>query len=450
MGTVFWPERPRWGGRPGSRPARASLRRAGSCRFVLEGLRQPPDKQNEISKRLSVWWATMNELTLLILERDARICGCLCDLLQQMSGLSTRLEVRHGRSDGLEALAEIGVDLVFLSRAFVGADFAGLQEVRTRREIPVVVILPEDDVEYALRALEAGATYCVVADSWNPAGLRRSILESVEKLALRRAKREYRISLEESNRKLVLRNQEVEGFYQKISHELRTPLSSAREFVSLTLDEVSGPINQDQREHLLLARDGCDQLLAHIEDLIEVTRLDTGKLTLLRARGELGEVVERAVDSLRPEASRQRIELRAHVDPGLPELYIDAIRIRQVVANLVKNALKFTAKGGSVEVLVCMDPEDCGFVLASVRDTGRGIEPEHLERIFERLYQVESGEPGSETGLGLGLAISRELVWAHGGEIWADSEPGQGSRFMFRLPVVSAERSAPAIQEVPR
>jgi signal transduction histidine kinase len=128
------------------------------------------------------------------------------------------------------------------------------------------------------------------------------------------------------------------------------------------------------------------------------------------------------------------IRLQQHIPQDVPEVYIDKRRIMQVLLNLLSNALKFTSAGGEVMLRASHDLQQPGLVLVSVSDTGRGIEPEQLGQIFDRLYQVRSGDATIEGGLGLGLYICREIIKLHGGDIWVESMPGKGSTFFFTIP----------------
>jgi signal transduction histidine kinase len=247
-------------------------------------------------------------------------------------------------------------------------------------------------------------------------------------------------------RQLADRNTEIQLFYHTLSHELKTPLAAAREFICLVLDGLAGPLTETQREYLEIARDSCDQLRLHVNDLLDVTRLETGKMSIQRRPVALAELLEKVTELMRPEATRRQIQLSWSCEPDLPPALVDAQRIVQVLTNLVGNALKFTPVGGQVRLHAGRHPDQPRELRVSVSDTGPGIPPEHRERIFERLHQLDPpGATGaSRAGLGLGLYICRELVKLHGGRIWVESEPGHGSNFLFTLPL----EPAPAVREI--
>lgn len=241
--------------------------------------------------------------------------------------------------------------------------------------------------------------------------------------------------VERTNADLRRKNEEIQNFYHTLSHELKTPLTSAREFVSIVIDGLAGELNEIQREYLGIAMESCNQLRVCINDLLDATRLETGKLSVDLKPVAVGDLAQRVVTTLHPAATGKRIRLTCDVEPGLPQVELDEGRITQVITNLVNNALKFTAADGEIAVSVGASAEKAGFVEVSVSDTGCGVSPDQIDRIFDRLYQVRTGDSTTEQGVGLGLFICRELVRLHGGDIRVESEAGAGSTFTFDLPI---------------
>lgn len=245
---------------------------------------------------------------------------------------------------------------------------------------------------------------------------------------------ERTMQLQRTNKDLLRKNEEIESFYHTVSHELKTPLTSAREYVSLVLDKLAGPLTSEQREFLETSMESCDQMTLCINDLLDATRLQTGKLAVNPHPFSMDKLVQRVVALMAPAAEDKGISLQHVIEPDLPDVLIDEKRVAQVLTNLLDNALKFTPEGGEIVVKIGNSPRSLEFVLVSVSDTGRGIEPDRLGRIFDRLYQVKESDSMTQGGLGLGLSICQELVGLHGGEIWAESQPGKGSTFFFTVP----------------
>jgi PAS domain S-box-containing protein len=246
--------------------------------------------------------------------------------------------------------------------------------------------------------------------------------------------RRIQAELTESNRDLLAKNQEIQNFYHTLSHELKTPLTSAREFISIVMDGVAGGVNETQWEYLGIAKDSCDHMRICIDDLMDATRLETGKMTLELKAATLGPLLQRVITSMVPIAAEKEIALKLELEPELLELPMDENRIAQVLTNLLNNAIKFTPTGGEIMVRAATCAPSPNFVQVSVSDTGRGIAPEDQLRVFDRLYQVKAGDATTKQGVGLGLYLCRELVQLHGGTIWVESRVGEGSTFHFVLP----------------
>jgi PAS domain S-box-containing protein len=247
--------------------------------------------------------------------------------------------------------------------------------------------------------------------------------------------------LQKTNRDLLKKNREIENFYHTLSHELKTPLTSASEFVSIVIDGLAGSINDTQREYLEIAKDSCIQLRNCINDLFDATRLETGKLALQRKPVRLDLLARRVITAMLPTAREKEVSLTEDLQPGLAPALADEHRIIQVITNLLANALKHTGSGGSIHIRLRPSALSDDLLEFSVRDTGCGISPADQQHIFDRLYQVKTGD-ATTGGVGLGLYLSRELVQLHGGQIWVESQLGQGSAFTFVIPKAPSEEPA--------
>lgn len=242
--------------------------------------------------------------------------------------------------------------------------------------------------------------------------------------------------LEQTRRQqLELRDQ----FLSHVSHELRSPLTAIYQFVTILLDELAGDLSTEQREYLEIVLRNASQLRTMIEDLLEVTRVQTGKLSIEAQPTSIVELIDETVNCLRTLAGAKGIALSADVSAHLPLVYGDPQRIRQILRNLIENGIKFTPDHGTITIRAHLSDEEQHAIRIAVADTGCGISPEECEKIFERLYQGTSSIKASRKGLGLGLSICRELVSRHGGRIWVESQLGHGSTFFFTLPIAPLE-----------
>jgi signal transduction histidine kinase len=222
-----------------------------------------------------------------------------------------------------------------------------------------------------------------------------------------------------------------------VAHDLRNPLSTVMMGADAVLGTLSAQEHPAEHRYSELIHRAAQRMNRMIEDLLDVTRIEAGQLSVEPRPVAIDRVIQETLGMLQLVASGQGITLRSEVEPGLPPTYVDAARIHQVLSNLLGNALKFTPAGGTVTVRA--EPHPVGGVVVSVTDTGPGIPAEQLPHIFGRFWQAKRTD---RRGIGLGLSIAKGIVEAHGGEIWVESELGQGSRFVFTLPTAPAATPA--------
>lgn len=232
----------------------------------------------------------------------------------------------------------------------------------------------------------------------------------------------------------VTREKEVDRmkteFISVVSHELRTPLTVIREGVSLVMDGVLGATTDEQRNFLLMALKDIDRLGRIINNLLDISKIEAGKVELRRAEIDLAEAADHVLETFAARARTAGLELRKDFSAAPLRVYADRDKLVQVFTNLVSNALKFTEKG-SIEISI-RDEESQ--VVCGVRDTGRGISPENLKRVFGKFQQFGGKAVTGEKGTGLGLSIARGIVQLHQGQIWVESVQGEGTVFFFSIP----------------
>jgi len=220
-------------------------------------------------------------------------------------------------------------------------------------------------------------------------------------------------------------------FVSIVSHELRTPLTSIRGSLGLLEGGVAGELPLKARELTRIARTNTDRLIRLINDILDLEKMESGRLELRRSRVELGSIARTVFKELRPLATQAGVSLELG-SPAEDEVDADADRLHQVVTNLVSNAIKFSPDGGVVTLDI--DPVAADRIRTLVRDQGPGIHPRDLPRLFEKFSQVDSSPRRTRMGSGLGLVISKSIVEAHGGQIWVETAVGEGSTFIFDLP----------------
>ena len=267
------------------------------------------------------------------------------------------------------------------------------------------------------------------------------LLGTLEELHARKAEVErLNRELEETNRGVVALYAELEDktealrrasdmktrFISNVSHELRTPISSVLNLSRLLLDRIDGPLSAEQEKQVLFIRKSGETLQELIDDLLDLAKIESGRVAVLPTRFSVTELFGALRGMLRPLRMQDGLALVFEEPEGLPELHTDEGKLSQILRNLISNALKFTEQG---EVRVSARPGPHDTVVFSVRDTGVGIAPEDQERIFEEFVQVEGPHQRGVKGTGLGLPLSRRLAELLGGALTVDSRPGQGSTF---------------------
>jgi PAS domain S-box-containing protein len=276
-------------------------------------------------------------------------------------------------------------------------------------------------------------------------GLRKSGEEFAAEAAIQRVEVEGRNVYAAVLRDISARQRAEDALHQAIrsrdemmgivSHDLRNPANAVKMLArSILASSATHPLSDQVAEHVAIIQQAAEQIDALIQDLLDVTRLEGGRLMVAPKPTGIAWLVERSVEALRPLAEAGNVALHAEVAPDLPPVSADPDRVIQLLSNIIGNAIKFTPSGGEVRLSVVEHDSSCEFVIT---DTGEGIDPAHLPHVFDRFYQAAAasdGRPARRHGAGLGLPIARGIVEAHGGQIWMESISGSGTTVRFSLP----------------
>jgi signal transduction histidine kinase len=356
------------------------------------------------------------------------IVGSLADAAQLRTHVTTGVlagaEADHVRrlERALARLEQREYGAILLDLALPDSDglvtFAAISEAAPRSAI---VVLTEPGQEWlADEVVRRGAQGCLIKGDRRTGDIAPTVLHAV---------RRQRV-LNELNAARTEQLAQKDRFLSHVSHELRSPLAVVYQFASLLADGVEGPLNEQQSEYTEVIMRNANQLKVMIDDLLQVSHAKRDKVVIEREFFSLGELVSEAVADFRPAADKREIAI-AYQDAVLPDVIADPSRVRQIIGNLIGNALKFTAVGGRIDIEADAEADA---VRITVRDTGIGMPREDLPYIFEQFYQGEQSDRVSRHGLGLGLYVCRDLVIRQGGRIEADSEPGRGTAISFTLP----------------
>lgn len=379
--------------------------------------------------------------SVLLVEDDRNMQELLCTALGQDNICLACAAEAH---EALGLLRQKPFDLVILDLGLPGADgfevLKGMPKQAEGTGVPVIVLTALTQTRDKLRAFDLGAVDYVT----KPCAVEefrarvRGILRSKrlqDQLAYANHKlNEARLVAEEAARSKA-------AFLASMSHEIRTPMNGVIAMTGLLLETE---LHADQREFVETIRTSGESLLTIINDILNISKIESGKLELERHPLDLRACVEEALDIISAKAAEKQLDLMYEVDEQAPGKVLgDITRLRQILVNLVGNSIKFTPKG-EITVQVKAHPAAgvCQWEMEfAVRDTGIGIPPNRLNRLFRTFTQVDSSTTRQYGGTGLGLAISKGLVEAMGGKIWVESQEGLGSTFLFRIPMEAAERS---------
>lgn len=358
-------------------------------------------------------------IQVLLIEDNAGDAEALKAMLNRQANDAFHLEWVDRLSKGLDRLAGGGVDVVLSSVRL--PDSAGVETLHRLHAqaplVPVVLLTSMDqDHERMLEWVQQGAQ-----DYLEKGQVDGKLLSRVLRCAIERKRQDLR----------------KDDFVNIVSHELRTPLTIIREGISQITEGICGDTTPEQKGVLAIALKNLDRLSRILNDLLDLSKLEAGKLRLERDLVDLREVAAELVASFNLRAKERGIALQGNLPPHPIEMYVDRDKVTQVLVNLLNNALKFTEKGSITLSIADQETQ----VECSVSDTGRGILAEDLPEVFRKFQQFGcASDPGTEKGTGLGLAISRGIVELHGGRIWVESQLGAGTRFAFSLPRYSARQ----------
>ena len=379
-----------------------------------------------------------NSIRVLIIDDDPGYVALLSRYIKKNRHYnSVEIDSCESADSAIRLYASTRYDVLLVDHNLpdmYGPELLGvLQEENDELAPPAIVLTAEGGLEAARSAIKANAYDFIPKYRVNSGSLARSMDNTITKYRLMSSNASRAKQLEQLNVILNEKNREINEFYQTISHEVKTPLSATREFISILRDGIVGEVSAQQIEILEHALAGCDQLAAHLNDLVELTRLDAKKIILRKETVSIKRILTRSIASCARAAEDNGVVLMQDLGDIDLELQADENRITQVLSNIINNAVKYSEEGSAVLIGVQRVKD---VVCFSISDTGCGIADENLKNIFQRLYQVNDfSHEYSGAGLGLGLSISKEIVALHNGEIEVESSLGEGTAFYIRLPV---------------
>lgn len=361
-------------------------------------------------------------LRLLLVDDDAVDRRAVRRALRA-AGVEASFEEADDYASAVAALTETAFDGVFLDFRLPGGD--GLQVLREVRaagvRTPIVMLTGQGDEQLAVELMKAGASDYLAKSTLSPEPLAQSLRHV---LRVHRAETQTRHAEAAREKAIAARAH----FYASMSHELRTPINAIVGYNDLLLASVYGPLSEQQTHGIERSQKAAQHLLELVNDVLDLSKLEAGKVELDPVPVRLPTLVEDLFTTLRPLADQHGCELRLEIDECTERITTDPRRVRQILLNLLSNAVRF---GAGRPVRVWCAPTDTAGVRIEVTDHGPGIAPEDVPRVFEEFVQLAGS---TQSGTGLGLPISRRLARLLGGKIEVESTPGQGSTFCLTLP----------------
>jgi len=376
--------------------------------------------------------------TIIVVEDDkgARVtlCGLLEDAGYEVLGVGIGAKAR-------KAIQAKPFDVVVTDIRL--PDVGGMEILELAKEInpdaAVIMMTGYASVETAIDAVNQGA-YAYFVKPVNPDELKTTIANALRQQRLAQENKRLVDSLQSSNKLLFEANEELKKathakseFMANMSHELRTPLNAIIGFSELLLDEVTGHINEEQKQSLNDILSSGKHLLGLINDILDLSKIESNKMDLKLRNLSLPVLIESLRRVMMPILAPKKQSLEVSVEEGLSTIYADKDKVKQVLLNLLSNSTRFTPDGGKLRVEAIRDNSWCR---VSVVDNGIGIRRGDSEKIFEPFCQLDNPPVDARGGTGLGLTIARQIIERHGGRIWVESDYGKGSRFTFTIPLI--------------
>ncbi len=377
------------------------------------------------------------ETLLQVLTRDLRVAYAVVDgsgTVRQVGGVTALL------AEGAQATGLIGQSITTAIPELIGSEDALVAICEGQLPRFELALINREGVDGVTRyftvvllpaslAREAEGAIVLVEDVTVPGSVGQQLAQHRNELAMARR------ALEAANVELTRVSELKSHFVSATAHELRSPLTTIAGYLEMLLDGEYGAVPDEQREALAAINQGTQRLLSITHDLLDVTRIEAGRIDLQLVPTALADVVHQAADALLPRCAAKGQTLALDLPSDLPRVLCDPERTAQVLTNLLSNAVSYTPALGRIAVEV-QPAAETGYLEVTVADDGVGIAPEEQPQIFSRFYRATGSQNGSTAGTGLGLFISRELVELQGGRIWLKSEVGQGTRVTFTLPAV--------------
>jgi len=381
----------------------------------------------------------MKDISVLILDDEINI---LKSLQRLFNAESYGVRVTTDYREALELIEKEKIKVVISDQrmpGIAGTDF--FKKVKEKHPAIIRILLTGySDVQIAEDAINKGEVYRFLNKPWDDSALKAAVKESIDRFDLAEKNRTLTVEIRKQHEKLLVLYDKLKGMYaaQKefsstVSHELRTTLASIKMNIDVISSETAGTLTEDQKKFITKTKINIDRLSCLINDILNLSKLESGKAMLSFKLNKLNIIINEVVDTHKIVAEKKGLYVKTELSDNIPDIGLDRDKIVQTLINLVDNAIKFTEEGG-ITISSAVNPDQNKIVIC-VKDTGTGIRKEDYSKLFNKFQQLGNHAERQTGGTGLGLAICKEIIQQHKGEIWVESEYGKGSAFSFCLPI---------------
>jgi len=377
-------------------------------------------------------------LKVLIIEFNSQNIMKIKDILSKpSSGISYEVSWAQKEENVLKRVEEGGFDVVLLSYDLPGANGLEILSDLKYKDLqgPAIMMADKGDEEFATQAMHQGAYDYVIRDKGFESGLPLVILNALntfraarERERLQKEIAAKKVELEAANRKLKELDRIKSDFVANVAHEFRTPLMIIKGNTDMVIKGRLGNVTPEQKEMLDGAVSVANRLARLVNDLLDISKIESGKMQLKKEKVDINKVIEENLKAFTKIMKDKKQVLQKELAKDMPEITADMDKTTQVFVNILSNAIKYSPEGGSITIKsVNLEKE----IMVEVSDTGEGVAPENIDKIFDKFTRVTAEK---KEGTGLGLPIAKDIVVLHNGRMWVKSEQGKGSNFYFTLP----------------
>jgi len=375
---------------------------------------------------------SQQQINILVVDDDPFVCDMLEAILEAEN--YTVKTVNCG-SEAIEYIHNNPNIQLILSDMNM-PDISGLELIHQLKsetaDIPIMILTGNNEISIAIKAIQSGASDYLLKDENIQETIVVAVKRLFEKQQLQTDLAQKNIELEEKNKELQESNRLKNNFLGIAAHDMRTPLYGIKGLAELLIDGTKGPITEDQKTYISLINHSVEEMLILINDLLDISRIESGKLIILPRMNSIIALVENRLQFYSVMAAKKNIMIHTHFD-SIKDFHFDANRISQVFDNFMSNAIKYSPFDKEIHVFI---KEKNNEVIVSVKDEGPGLSQKDQSKLFGEFQRLSARPTGGEKSVGLGLAIVKKIVIAHKGRLEVNSNLGEGSTFSFALPFV--------------